>query len=315
MAQYTENYNLELQQGEDFIDVNGLSRNFNAIDGELKNLEDDKAHKDHKHKTSDITDFPTALPADGGNAGTVGGKSEAQLIKYSDIYDYTEGRIISDVLSIDPNNFSDSMRVAYGVVPGTVNSPPGVGYGVRLPCIAYDRNGVLVTVVQLDPVENQGKVWTNLYRKHLNQWTGWRAGNDSGNASTLGGLDNNKFVQWKGTVSTAVLNDSAYPLNYEGDVNEETAVSIGLPHAWWHIEYKRHTNTAGGFGVQVFHPLNNSSLSPLYRTSMGKTYDPFKKYCDGGNANTVNGIHLVVLTQAAYDALGTKDANTIYFTT
>jgi hypothetical protein len=73
VAQYTENYNLELQQGTDFIDVNGLNRNFNAIDGELKNLEDDKANKDHKHKTSDITDFPTSLPADGGNANTVNG--------------------------------------------------------------------------------------------------------------------------------------------------------------------------------------------------------------------------------------------------
>ncbi|WP_155998430.1 hypothetical protein [Lachnoclostridium phytofermentans] len=73
MAQYTENYNLELQQGTDFINVNGLNTNFNTIDGELKNLEDNKAPKAHKHMTSDITDFPTALPADGGDADTVNG--------------------------------------------------------------------------------------------------------------------------------------------------------------------------------------------------------------------------------------------------
>lgn len=36
---------------------------------------------------------------------------------------------------------------------------------------------------------------------------------------------------------------------------------------------------------------------------------------NGGNADTVDSRHIAVLTQAQYDALGTKDANTIYFTT
>jgi len=30
---------------------------------------------DHEHTKSDITDFPSSLPADGGNADTVGGKT------------------------------------------------------------------------------------------------------------------------------------------------------------------------------------------------------------------------------------------------
>lgn len=308
MAQYTENYNLELQQGTDFIDVNGLNRNFNTIDTEIKNLEEVKAPKDHKHKTSDITDFPTSLPADGGNADTlggkpfsdfrlaevpiatnkdyntfqngttyyatsgcgnkpddycivktdiapngdgcqkafclttritynrrrtdtgewttwsddrdggnaytVGGKTEAQLIKYDDLFTYTDGRIIHDVLAIDQNNFNDSMRMTYGVVPGTPNSPPGVSYGVRLPCIAYDRNGVLVTVVQLDPVENQGKVWTNLYRKHLDQWTGWSEGNfaqyTSGNelhVKKLGGENGARVSLQRGDTMSTLQGD------------------------------------------------------------------------------------------------------------
>jgi hypothetical protein len=135
---------------------------------------------------------------DGGNAYTVGGKTEAQLIKYDDLFAYTDGRIISSVLWINTETFDDSMRKTYGIVPGTPDSPPGMGYGVRLPCVAYDKNGVLVTVIQLDPVENQGKVWTNLYRKHLGSWTGWRANNDGGNASTLGGLASHDFVRYSG---------------------------------------------------------------------------------------------------------------------
>ena len=125
---------------------------------------------------------------DGGNANTLGGKTEAQLIKYDDLFAYTDGRIISSVLWINVNEFDDAMRKTYGIIPGTPDSPPGVSYGIRLPCIAYDKNGVLVTVVQLDPYENQGKVWTNVYRKHLGSWTGWRANNDGGNANTVDGL-------------------------------------------------------------------------------------------------------------------------------
>ncbi|ABX43305.1 phage upper tail fiber protein [Lachnoclostridium phytofermentans] len=42
---------------------------------------------------------------------------------------------------------------------------------------------------------------------------------------------------------------------------------------------------------------------------------PEKLPANGGNAHTVDDLHFLVLTQAAYDALSTKDANTIYFTT
>ena len=105
MAQYTENYNLELQQGADFIDVNGLNRNFNTVDGELKNLEDKKASKEHKHKTSDINDFPSSLPASGGNADTVGGKKPSDFAASShkhtksDISDFPSSLPASDVPS------------------------------------------------------------------------------------------------------------------------------------------------------------------------------------------------------------------------
>ena len=160
---------------------------------------------------------------DGGNAYTVGGKTEAQLIKYDDLFAYTDGRIISSVLWINVNEFDDAMRKTYGIIPGTPDSPPGVSYGIRLPCIAYDKNGVLVTVVQLDPYENQGKVWTNVYRKHLGSWTGWRANNDGGNASTLGGKTSDNFVQYDEN-KLAVVNklggeNGARLVLTKGDVN------------------------------------------------------------------------------------------------
>ncbi|WP_034218386.1 phage upper tail fiber protein [Lachnoclostridium phytofermentans] len=45
------------------------------------------------------------------------------------------------------------------------------------------------------------------------------------------------------------------------------------------------------------------------------TADNATNATNASNADKVDGKHISVLTQAAYDALGTKDANTIYFTT
>lgn len=291
VAQYTENYNLELQQGADFINVNGLNTNFNTIDGELKNLEDNKAPKEHKHKTSDITDFPTALPADGGDADTVGGKSASDF-RQTDI-------------NIIVNKDLDTLT------NGTVYATTGCGN-------CPEDYSIITTDLQGNTYGKQTAFGVNsgitYVRTRLDSgYREWRDSRDGGNANTLDGVDKSKFIRWVGTIGADILNDSAYPLNYEGDVNEETAVSIGLTNAWWHVKYQRHTNTAGGFGIQVLHPLNNSSLSPLYRTSMGKVWDGWKRYGDGGNANTVDGFHLAVLPQATYDSAA-KDPSTLYFT-
>ena len=178
-----------------WVTAHSLSTNKDYIQLEIRDIRSNSVFRNNKlggvWRGWDSTN-------DGGNAYTVGGKTEAQLIKYDDLFAYTDGRIISSVLWINIDEFDDAMRKTYGIIPGTPDSPPGLSYGIRLPCIAYDKNGVLVTVVQLDPYENQGKVWTNVYRKHLGSWTGWRANNDGGNASTLGGLASHDFVRYSG---------------------------------------------------------------------------------------------------------------------
>lgn len=45
---------------------------------------DNKSDKGHKHTKNEITDFPTSLPADGGNADTVDGKHYSDIINYVD---------------------------------------------------------------------------------------------------------------------------------------------------------------------------------------------------------------------------------------
>lgn len=44
MAEYTQNYNLEKQQGNDYIRIEGLNENFDIIDAEIKKVNDSKVN-------------------------------------------------------------------------------------------------------------------------------------------------------------------------------------------------------------------------------------------------------------------------------
>jgi hypothetical protein len=56
-------------------DIDNLLANDQELLGQINNLDAAKADLIHEHTKSDITDFPSSLPADGGNADTVGGKT------------------------------------------------------------------------------------------------------------------------------------------------------------------------------------------------------------------------------------------------
>ncbi|MGB8455143.1 MAG: hypothetical protein WCD89_22785 [Anaerocolumna sp.] len=44
MAEYTQNYNLEKQQGNEFVSIDGLNGNFDIIDSEIKKVNDSKVN-------------------------------------------------------------------------------------------------------------------------------------------------------------------------------------------------------------------------------------------------------------------------------
>ena len=118
-------------------------------------------------------------------------------------------------------------------------------------------------------------------------------GNLSGtasNADKLDGLHSTSFVNYKYTIGdTEMLNNANYTgAPYEGCVSDGSVMS--LASHWWHIKYFRHANS-DGFGCQVAFPLNNSTSLPQYRVSLGTTWQPWKVIGDGGNADTVDGLH------------------------
>ena len=91
-----------------------------------------KSDKGHKHTKSEITDFPTSLPANGGNADTVDGKH------YSDITNYVDSSI--NDLEIGGRNLILNSDFSQGLTNWTktnnaINLEIGGGYrgdGLRL---------------------------------------------------------------------------------------------------------------------------------------------------------------------------------------
>ncbi|WP_313133735.1 hypothetical protein [Anaerocolumna sp.] len=196
MAEYTKNYNLEKQQGNDNISIEGLNENFDKIDTALGNsakfekasgtgtgitlkgivLEDgaskifivsisnngaattingkklyksgtttspsliagkavtvwysqtndcfySDAYADeiHTHAVSDITNFPTSLPANGGNAATVNGKTVAENVP--------AGAKFTDTVYIHPDKHAPSI-LSNGALPiGVTAAGSSADYG------------------------------------------------------------------------------------------------------------------------------------------------------------------------------------------
>jgi len=65
--QKTTNLQLNKPDYSDKADIADLNKNMDILDEEVFN----KSDLGHKHKKSDITDFPASLPANGGNADTI----------------------------------------------------------------------------------------------------------------------------------------------------------------------------------------------------------------------------------------------------
>lgn len=94
MSTQTPNFGLVKPAPEDFYDIADFNGNADTIDTALQDIKDTAdaavpaaekgrpggvAKTEHTHTKSQITDFPTALPADGGNSATVGGKTPADF--------------------------------------------------------------------------------------------------------------------------------------------------------------------------------------------------------------------------------------------
>lgn len=92
MATETTNLKLNKPDKTDFYNIDLVNANMDKIDEAIAG----KAGTTHKHNKADISDFPSSLPANGGNADTVGGKTPSEFASASHTHDeryYTETEV------------------------------------------------------------------------------------------------------------------------------------------------------------------------------------------------------------------------------
>lgn len=105
------------------------------------------------------------------------------------------------------------------------------------------------------------------------------------------GMD--KIPTYLGLVTdTTFLTDTTVKYPYICEVDANTAVAIGLAQLHWVIEYNPHCDF-NGYGIQRATPCDpyTKAEKPMWRNSGGAVWFPWTYSADGGNADTVDGLH------------------------
>ena len=243
---------------------------------------------DHEHTVSDITDFPTSLPANGGNADTVGAKSISQILAVKGWFDG------------DMDNLKE--QGSY-IVNEATNMPIPGGWGTALVFIGGTGSVVQVFTAYVISASDLCKTYIRHFTGDL--WSTWVNIASGGDADTLDGKHRYDFVNYIGSITDVdnILNNPEYSdCPYEGVISSEVATSIGLSSVSiadeWGIKCFRATD---GSGFQIAVPIyRNSGESPKYRMANkynlnGSDYvvewGKWKNFSDNGNADTVDGKH------------------------
>lgn len=203
MAEYTTNYNLEKQQPNEYINIEGLNGNLDKIDEVVSNV-----------ATRVIGVETNGVKANGGNADTVNGHTVESNVPVNAKF--------TDTVYVHPSSHPASM------ITGLPTSLPANG----------------------------------------------------GNADTVDGLHATSLVRTLtlNALTTAELNSTQITYHYELDISDGS--TIGLPPAFWHIKYHRHTNSIG-YGAQTAIALNAGNQM-YYRTSNGLIWASWARVYDTG---------------------------------
>lgn len=206
---YTDNLKLKMPDSTDFYNVQDFNDNADVIDKAVQEVKDNQSNIDaalrekanttdveealkgksdtgHKHTVANITDFPESIPANGGNADTVGGKNTAELMAL--------GMNVSDRTRITEGDLNDYTSPGqYTVVTSTqataISNSPFTNSGYYLD-VYYRATGYYIQIAM---------TWAGLVkiRSCMNStWGEWKNISDGGNADTLGGYDKSKFFRW-----------------------------------------------------------------------------------------------------------------------
>ena len=244
---------------------------------------------DHEHTVSDITDFPTSLPANGGDADTVDGKHRYDFVNY-----------LGSIIDIDNilNNPEYSDCPYEGIISSEVATSIGLSSAVAtewsIKCFrATEGSGFQIAV----PIyENLGELpkYRTATKYGLNggyfiSWGKWKNFSDNGNADTVDGKHASDFMQNLGFLTTGSLLDYVLTMTVSGSLfitgNVTDTPISGL---YYGVDVIRHS---GGDYVITATRFNGGGVwTNRYNTGMAKWYG-WANVADGGNADTLDGLH------------------------
>lgn len=232
--------------------------NVNAVKLNGKN-DTDFSLVGHTHTKNSITDFPETLPANGGNADTVGGYAVGKLMK--DIGTFN----VKDFNDLDINTVCNIQFVA-NTSQGDYHTPLGdVIAATWYNVITFGNDaGNRVTQIATLPYSHQRA--TYIRYKHDSTWSYWAKINDGGNAATIDGKQASYFATANHTHDNSYLSLSGGTVsgeivagNFTGDgsqlygVNAETVNKKYLKYttavgSWFRLA-KNNKNSCGGIFV------------------------------------------------------------------
>lgn len=247
---------------------------------------------DHEHTVSDITDFPTSLPANGGNADTIDGKHASEFMQWLGITNDTDFM----------NDANHKVDYHCNISDGTlIGLPMANWYHIVYYMHSYS-NGYGMQIAY--PLSFDGA--TFIRRSDGITWTNWKNVADGGNAETVGGKHASDFYQ----VASGLRTNAVY-----SDIFSTTLSAI---HACWnkwcfvvgssidssssdYIDNAPETTNAlwyevftGGIGNRAFQIAIGCfahQRKTFIRYKHDEVWSEWYNIADGGNADTVDGKH------------------------
>lgn len=291
-----------------FLDNKGVSTLWSQFKAKLAvHADDSNIHVTADEKTSwndkaELTDIPTTLPANGGNADTVDGKHASEF-----------SQIIQFVTPTDT-------KTAIGILGKTTTY--WCNSWTDYPAEANDGQGMIISAHYTGEGTTAGtdnlwcrqlfitphmhyKVWQRIIANTtVGEWTNIA---DGGNADTLDGKHASDFADniYKG-----------YPK--EGNCNNATAqgvytVSNNSTNAPGSDFYTLIVDVAGDGTWIVQNAISAGTESVAYRrTCINGNWGAWKNIADGGNAATVNGYTVNANVPAGFSSIGQNTENKAY---
>lgn len=249
-----------------------------------------KLNENNTWEDVDSVEIPESLPADGGNSDTVDGLHDINLFKVTNSED-----------SIDCDN-----GLSTGIYFNTnfLNYPAECADGQGI-LIVYNylwKNTVQDSVIFTDTDNAWIKEifitphsWVSYTRSRVaNTWSEWQR-IENGNADTVDDLhasdfSQNRVLSSSEEVDNADLESGIYSVE-EVNTRFPYGGSSGTINPYFVLIVNKHRKNFG-YGSQIAIPYNSGQMvGVFYRNCANGTWNSWKNVADGGNADTVDGLH------------------------